>query len=1013
MTKKELNLKAICAFVTSVVGAAAGAISITANTTVTEANVADYVAVDIDIAAGATLTFSGLTTPRTFTGTLTGGGNFAVVSPSRTDVKMTLNGNATGFTGQFCFTNHAVNVSSPAAVGDVARINLVVPQLNSTGTDAYQCKFNPENATYRNFIDANVGPNNGVMPAAGVTFAGPIFWRGGRLYGNAIVTGPITNNAATMYCQGGMKLRGGVTSVKNGGNLQADGGNLYIESDVEKISFVQAIGHTIFFGKENALAESIYITFGVSYRHFGKVDLQGWNQRCSRFVATTDLANESSTYVTSADPATLSILNQSADVTWYGNLNGKASLSYASASGKRFTYNGRSGTSTGSITVNSGYFRFETNAVHKGLSKLVAKGTGTFEFPANTSGGNVAFASINPSGVSVAFEDTGKIDIASGAVLEVDTASVDDEYVEPGTYTKNDGTPVGEHITGGGTLRVLNSAPVTAGDTYVWTGAAGDGLLTTDGNWEGGAAPDLTEGTAKLFFSAGTASATVSGTAYVYGITFCTNAAFTLTGADANAKVVVGAGGFLVTNTAAASVTHVLDVPVEIGTLPQTWRVAATNTQLSLTAPLTGRAALAPLTIDCRGRVQFRADNSGLLTPLVLTNVTTATQPYLYDMKGLGAPSRFTTVWGGQPRFITDAPKGGSLTNETPLRLCSGLTNQEGAYINSSGNAHLYLAGPVSFVGTGLASGQSEIFFHGNVHFTGGITNETGGPVCFRMNSANEWIEGTGIHLSNTFAVDYGGALNISAPANDWTTLASYKATIVCHDANVLAKGKAVRMGGTGVYLANTSKLSLNGYDQSIGRFYMGWTPAEYPNNYTTVDSSTPAMLEIATDAANNDIVPLKVTGAAGLKFNAAGSLTFTNFTSATTGTLEVDRGTVRFAAGSGWTATTNVVLAGGTLAVAPGAGATAFGSAQDVSAALLTVVSTNSPTLSVAAGERATVDMLAVIEEGGKVKWKDPGIYGGPDAGLSASRTVDWISGTGTLRVRHGISGGTMLIIR
>ncbi|MBO7688380.1 MAG: hypothetical protein J6V72_18505, partial [Kiritimatiellae bacterium] len=361
MVKKELNLKAICAFVTSMVAAAAGAISITANTVVTEANVADYVAADIDIAAGATLTFSGLTTPRTFTGTLTGGGNFAVVSPARTDVKMTLDGDATGFTGQFCFTNHAVNITSPTAVGDVARINLVVPQLNSTGTDAYQCKFNPENATYRNFIDANVGANNGVMPAAGVTFAGPIFWRGGRLYGNAIVTGPITNNATTMYCQGGMKLRGGVTSVKNGGNLQADGGNLYIESDVEKINGVHAIGHTIFFGKENALAESLYIYFGVSYRHFGKVDLQGWNQRCSRITATTDLANESSTYVTSADPATLSILNQSDNVTWYGNLNGKASLSYASASGKRFTYNGRSGTSTGSITVNSGYFRFETN----------------------------------------------------------------------------------------------------------------------------------------------------------------------------------------------------------------------------------------------------------------------------------------------------------------------------------------------------------------------------------------------------------------------------------------------------------------------------------------------------------------------------------------------------------------------------------------------------------------------------------------------------------------------------
>ena len=158
------------------------------------------------------------------------------------------------------------------------------------------------------------------------------------------------------------------------------------------------------------------------------------------------------------------------------------------------------------------------------------------------------------------------------------------------------------------------------------------------------------------------------------------------------------------------------------------------------------------------------------------------------------------------------------------VRICSGLTNTEGAFINSAGNAHLYLAGPVSFIGTGLNYGQSEIYFHGNVHFTGGITNETGGPVCFRMNSANEWIEGKGIHLSNTFAIDYGGALNISAPANDWTTLASYKATIICHNTNVLAKGKPVRMGGTGVYLSDTSKLNLNGYDQSIGQFYMGWT---------------------------------------------------------------------------------------------------------------------------------------------------------------------------------------------
>ncbi len=219
--------------------------------------------------------------------------------------------------------------------------------------------------------------------------------------------------------------------------------------------------------------------------------------------------------------------------------------------------------------------------------------------------------------------------------------------------------------------------------------------------------------------------------------------------------------------------------------------------------------------------------------------------------------------------------------------------------------------------------------------------------------------------------------------------------------------------GGTGVYLANTSKLSLNGYDQSIGRFYMGWTPADYPSNYTTVDSSTPAMLEIASTATHNDIVQVRFTGVAGLRFDAPGSITFTNQTSSTLGTLEVAHGTVRFAKDSGWTAVTNVVLAGGTLAVGAGAGAKVFGSAQNKSDAILTVVSTNSPTLSIAAGEQATVSMLSIVEADGSIHEKNPGVYGGPAAGLSANNTLSWISGSGTLRVLRSALNGTMLIVR
>ncbi|MBR1588530.1 MAG: hypothetical protein IJ658_09425, partial [Kiritimatiellae bacterium] len=532
--------------------------------------------------------------------------------------------------------------------------------------------------------------------------------------------------------------------------------------------------------------------------------------------------------------------------------------------------------------------------------------------------------------------------------------------------------------------------------------------------WEDGAAPDLTAGTAKLVFSAGTPSAAVSGAANVYGITFCADAAFTLTSAGANAKVVLGAGGLVASNTAAASVTHVLDVPVEMGELPQTWQIA-TNTSLSLAAPLSGRASHQPLTIRCFGRPEFRADNSGLLTDLVLTNATTATQPHVYHMKGLGAPGRYTTVWGAQPRFITDAPQGGSLTNETPLRLRSGLTNQEGAYINSSGNAHLYLAGPVSFIGPG----QSETYFHGNVHFTGGITNENDQAVSFRIAGGNEWIEDEPIRVTSTFGFDYPNEFNLAATNNYWGQLHLLKTRFRCHRENVLAVGRPILFGlvNTVYYSTPMATIDLNGFGQSVSRIHPAWTGYETVGNhnwastYGLVRSATPATMEIT--GAEDTIFPLKFEGAAGLHFNGTGSLVFTNKLSTTTGDLKVSRGTVRFARDSGWTAVTNIVLAGGTLAVDAGAGATAFGPEQGKSDALLTVFETNAPTLSVAAGEQATVNILAIVDEGGRIREKNPGVYGGRDAGRPAQYTLSWMSGAGTLFVRRSAQNGTMLILR
>ena len=55
----------------------------------------------------------------------------------------------------------------------------------------------------------------------------------------------------------------------------------------------------------------------------------------------------------------------------------------------------------------------------------------------------------------------------------------------------------------------------------------------------------------------------------------------------------------------------------------------------------------------------------------------------------------------------------------------------------------------------------------------------------------------------------------------------------------------------------------------------------------------------------------------------------------------------------------------------------------------------------------------IAVEREDGKIHEKNPGIYGGPAAGLSANQTLSWISGSGTLFVRRSALNGTMLIVR
>ena len=97
-------------------------------------------------------------------------------------------------------------------------------------------------------------------------------------------------------------------------------------------------------------------------------------------------------------------------------------------------------------------------------------------------------------------------------------------------------------------------------------------------------------------------------------------------------------------------------------------------------------------------------------------------------------------------------------------------------------------------------------------------------------------------------------------------------------------------------------------------------------------------------------------------------------------------------------------------MAVAPGAGAQAFGSAQGKSAAWMT---RTGGTVEIASGEEATVLALAVPTGNGHFRYLAPGVYGGSSAGLDAEHTLDWIAGGGVLRVLRSGDAGTIILVK
>jgi len=820
------------------IASSASAVSITANTTVGESEVANYVDADIDIAAGSTLTFSELTTARTFTGKLTGGGNFVVKSAAQnTTARITFAGDASAFAGETCVTNHFFTSTGPGAISPV-RLRYYMTAIGKSyldGPGTYGCEVDAR--------PCDAHPQGLVVPS-GVTLAGHVYWRGGRLCGPGTVSGLVTiNGSSSLFGQDSIHFAGGVTSTGLGqGKLNADSGSYHIDSTVTKLNQVTTLGNCVYFGVDEALDTAQLIRFGASYNKSGGWDLQGHSQHCGGIDTANTGSNMANTYFRSASPATLVCDQSLSDQYFHGNLLGAFTLDYSSSAGKTFTLAGTNNNTTGKLIVRSGTLALATNSVFSSLSGIEVVGTGTLEFKALTdSAGNVlSAASVSSGTVTLKLADSGKVKIPAGVTLGVNSAMVDGIHVAQGAYTSAS-AEMASHLVGDGTLLVVNDGSTpTEGATFSWTGAGEDDLLTTPENWKDGVAPSF-DGTERLVFGtdAMTFNATVAGTKSVYAIDISTTDAFTLQESDASAKILMGAGGFSFTNTVLTSTNrHTLSVAVELGTLPQTWRIAH-NSSFETMKPWSGRFAgeIWPLTLDARGRVYFRGDNSALETTLIITNCTTVwSQPYVYNEKGLGATNRETWIIGCLPRFMNSSRP---MTNNVPLRIRNNVINQRHGYFNDSGSYELYFDAPVNYYDI-----TGEMYLNGKVHFRGGIYREDTLGLTIRFPGANNWIEGEGVRINVALALDYVGIFNIASTNNAWTELKNYKCTVCCHNPHVLPAGAAIQFSSSGVYRGN-AVLDMNGCDQSVGKVYSAVPVSDWGTYVQTVTSAMPATFTI------------------------------------------------------------------------------------------------------------------------------------------------------------------------
>ena len=305
-------------------------------------------------------------TPMTLSMPFTGNGQVRMEGQKYND-QVRIESDNSGFHGSFSFSNRYVRVMSLAGLGSGCPVAFTNVSDKKDGCLRFEAagEYNVPvtlyaGAHYGLYYVNEAVTNKGTLRAShNSSLVGP-----GCHAGDILLEGGL-------YTVGMIKILPGstVSGLPSSSShvVYVDGGTLTeFGCDFEGITGFNIYRDTAKMLAANIFPDTMRLQFGVGYAKSGKLDLNGFDQKCVGLNLALNQENVANTWISSPldKPATFTLLDQDVHgLTYWGSIDNGASFDFSSSQNYKLTLNGGDNTTRGAIIVRSG--RLELGSLAK------------------------------------------------------------------------------------------------------------------------------------------------------------------------------------------------------------------------------------------------------------------------------------------------------------------------------------------------------------------------------------------------------------------------------------------------------------------------------------------------------------------------------------------------------------------------------------------------------------------------------------------------------------------------